>query len=98
MTQQHTRQGRRTHPRRRGRVAAAAIASSCLALGVLAQAGSSAVAHSRHHAAFRQLNLVSDIPGLAQKTEPALINPWGIAFGPTTPLWVNNQGPARPAQ
>jgi hypothetical protein len=53
-----------------------------------------------HHDAFQQVNLVSDIPGLAQKTEPALINPWGIAFSDTSPLWVNNQGalPGEPSK
>ena len=38
--------------------------------------------------AFRQTNLVSDIPGLARFTDPNLANPWGIAFGPTSPFWV----------
>jgi len=41
---------------------------------------------------FRQVNLVSDIPNLAQITDPAVINPWGISFGPKTPLWVSNNG------
>jgi len=43
---------------------------------------------------FRQVNLVSDIPGLAALTDSNVKNPWGIAFGPKktpTPLWVNNQ-------
>ena len=43
---------------------------------------------------FRQVNLVSDIPGMAMLTDPEVKNPWGIAFGPKktpTPLWVNNQ-------
>jgi uncharacterized protein (TIGR03118 family) len=43
---------------------------------------------------FRQVNLVSDIPGMAALTDPEVKNPWGIAFGPRktpTPLWVNNQ-------
>jgi uncharacterized protein (TIGR03118 family) len=43
---------------------------------------------------FRQVNLVSDIPGLAAITDANVKNPWGIAFGPKktpTPLWVNNQ-------
>jgi uncharacterized protein (TIGR03118 family) len=38
--------------------------------------------------AFRQINLVSDIPGMAQLTDPDLKNPWGLAAGPATPLWV----------
>ena len=36
--------------------------------------------------------VVSDQPGVAPVTDPNLVNPWGIAFGPTTPLWVANNG------
>jgi len=42
---------------------------------------------------FSQSNLVSDSqPGHlnAQIQDPNLINPWGVAFGPNTPFWVNN--------
>ena len=42
--------------------------------------------------AFRQTNLVSDLPGMAQLTDPDLVNPWGLAAGPTTPVWVANNG------
>jgi uncharacterized protein (TIGR03118 family) len=37
---------------------------------------------------YLQHNLVSDLPGLADRVDPNLINPWGIAFGPTTPFWI----------
>jgi len=40
--------------------------------------------------AFRQVNLVSDLPGRAQLRDEEVKNPWGIALGPNTPLWVNN--------
>ena len=36
--------------------------------------------------------IVSDQPGVAPVTDPNLVNPWGIAFGPSTPLWVANNG------
>jgi len=39
-----------------------------------------------------QVNLTSDLPGLAPLTDPDLKNPWGISFSPTSPLWVSNQG------
>jgi uncharacterized protein (TIGR03118 family) len=39
-----------------------------------------------------QTNLVSDIPGLAEITDPALKNPWGVSFSSTSPIWVSNQG------
>jgi uncharacterized protein (TIGR03118 family) len=40
--------------------------------------------------AFRQVNLVSDLPGVAPMLDKEVKNPWGIALGPDTPLWVNN--------
>ena len=42
---------------------------------------------------FSQSNLVSDDqPGHlnAQIQDPNLINPWGVAFSPKSPFWVNN--------
>jgi uncharacterized protein (TIGR03118 family) len=39
---------------------------------------------------FTQTNLVSDIPGLAKTTDPDLVNPWGVSFGPTSPFWVSD--------
>ena len=39
---------------------------------------------------YVQHNLVSDIPGLADQTDPNLVNPWGLASSPTSPLWVSN--------
>ena len=41
---------------------------------------------------YRQVNLVSDISGLATVTDPLLINPWGVSFNATSPFWVSNQG------
>jgi uncharacterized protein (TIGR03118 family) len=38
--------------------------------------------------AYFQQNLVSDLPGVADRIDPNLVNPWGIAFGPTTPFWI----------
>jgi len=41
---------------------------------------------------YLQHNRVSDLPGVADHTDPNLVNPWGIAFGPTTPFWIANVG------
>jgi len=41
---------------------------------------------------FTQTNLVSDIPGVAATTDPDLVNPWGIAFSPMSPIWVSDNG------
>jgi uncharacterized protein (TIGR03118 family) len=45
---------------------------------------------------YVQTNLVSDFPlgveGVnSQISEPKLVNPWGIAFSPTSPVWVSDQ-------
>jgi uncharacterized protein (TIGR03118 family) len=39
-----------------------------------------------------QVNLVSDIAGLATITDPQLVNPWGVAHSTTSPFWTSNQG------
>lgn len=39
---------------------------------------------------FGQVNLVSDLPGIARFTDPDLVNPWGMAFSATSPIWVAN--------
>src|SRR4051812_45409060 len=41
---------------------------------------------------FTQTNLVSDVPGLAQHTDPNLVNPWGISESPASPFWVSDNG------
>ncbi|MFL5800918.1 MAG: TIGR03118 family protein [Roseiflexaceae bacterium] len=41
---------------------------------------------------FQQVNLVSDIPGLALHTDPDLVNPWGISHSNTSPFWVSDNG------
>ena len=41
---------------------------------------------------YKQTNLISDIPGVARITDPNLVNPWGQAASPTSPLWVADNG------
>jgi uncharacterized protein (TIGR03118 family) len=42
---------------------------------------------------FLKTNLVSDTPGLAQITDPNLVNPWGLALNPTPGFfWVADNG------
>jgi hypothetical protein len=35
---------------------------------------------------YTQTNLVSDQPGVAQKTDPNLVNPWGMSRSATSPI------------
>src|SRR3954447_5183820 len=74
--------------RRRRLMAVIALATTAVA----ALAGGGTAGASATHHGFRQTNLVSDIPGEAQLTDPNLVNPWGLAAGPTTPLWAADNG------
>src|SRR5580765_2409621 len=60
----------------------AAIAAGALAVGV----------PRAEEPDFTQVNLVSDIAGLAAVTDPSLNNPWGVSHSPTSPFWSSNQG------
>ena len=42
--------------------------------------------------AYRQTNLVSDVPGLSPVLDPLLVNPWGISLTASSPFWVANNG------
>ena len=42
--------------------------------------------------AYRQTNLVSDLPGVALIQDPLLVNPWGISMTATSPFWISNTG------
>src|SRR5512140_1487185 len=42
--------------------------------------------------AYRQVNLVSDLPGVAMLQDTNLVNAWGISFNPTGPFWVSDNG------
>jgi uncharacterized protein (TIGR03118 family) len=65
----------------RNRVAWAAISIATLMLPVAANAQW-----------YRQTNLVSDGFVPAVQMDPHLVNPWGLATGPTTPFWVADNG------
>jgi uncharacterized protein (TIGR03118 family) len=73
-------------------------ATATLVIGVVAAMGGTAAAATSQKAApvaITQTNLVSDQPGVAQITDPSLVNPWGMSFGTgttATPVWVSNNG------
>jgi uncharacterized protein (TIGR03118 family) len=60
------------------------------ALAVLAGAPAQAAAPPTPH--FNQINQVSDQVGKARLRDPNLVNAWGLALSPTSPLWVANNG------
>ena len=41
---------------------------------------------------YVQTNLVSNAPGVARTTDPALFDAWGIAFSPSNPFWISDRG------
>jgi uncharacterized protein (TIGR03118 family) len=72
-------------------------AATGIALATPATAFASPGSQPAHHDNGRnlvlsQVNLASDVAGLAPLTDPDLKNPWGVSFTPTSPLWVSNQG------
>jgi uncharacterized protein (TIGR03118 family) len=59
--------------------------AALLAAAPLAFSASSGNAYLIH-------NLVADQPGIADFTDPNLVNPWGIATSSGSPFWVNEGG------
>jgi len=68
-------------------VVAASLAAATMPVTVAAHDG-----HDGDDSRFVQTNLISNMPGVAQITDASLVNAWGMSFGPTTPVWVSNNG------
>src|SRR5260370_24426118 len=92
MTQFRLKPARRT---RRALSVAVIVSAGALAAGALGAAPAGA---SAHISGYRQINLVSDQPGVAPLTDPDPVNPWGLAASPGTnaspasPPWVADNG------
>jgi len=65
--------------------------SAICALVVLGAALPAAASAAGPGDRYAQVNLVSDVDGVAQITDSHLVNPWGLSAGPATPLWAANQ-------
>ncbi len=64
-----------------------------LAAMVVALASLSAVAEEHgKDGHYRQVNLVSDLPGVAQSQDTNLVNAWGISFSSASPFWISDNG------
>ncbi len=48
-----------------------------------------ATSHAR--AQYMQTNLIANTVGVASLTDSNLLDPWGVAFSTTSPLWVSDQ-------
>jgi uncharacterized protein (TIGR03118 family) len=81
------------NPRKRARLTLAATAIGVTTVAAMVGVGplpASAATAAGSAQSFTETDLVSDIPHLGQLTDPNVKNPWGIALGPSTPLWVAN--------
>jgi len=72
--------------RKRGNIVAASLALA----GLLAAPAAPAAAQSRTQTRFAEVDLISDIQGRAKLLDPKLVNPWGVALGPVSAVWVAN--------
>jgi len=61
-------------------------------LPVFANGHSSRRDHDRDETRYQQINLVSDLPGVAQVQDTNLVNGWGISYHPTFPFWTSDNG------
>jgi uncharacterized protein (TIGR03118 family) len=48
--------------------------------------------HEKEETRYQQVNLVSDLPGVAQVQDTNLVNGWGISYHPTFPFWISDNG------
>ncbi len=80
-------------PKSLAAVSALALAGSLTWISVGAQAAP-ATSDGPHGGTVLQTNLVSDLPGVADVTDPNLVNPWGISESGGSPFWIadNNSG------
>ena len=81
---------------KRVRSAAVVVLLAGGSLGLTGLAANASATSPVASSAYRQTNLVSDIPGLARHTDPNLRNSWGTSTGPGLPIWVadNHAGAA----
>jgi uncharacterized protein (TIGR03118 family) len=68
------------------------IGAIAFAAALVGCGGSGSTVNPNAPGKFAVTKMVSDQPGVAAVTDPDLINPWGIAFSPTSPFWVSDNG------
>ncbi|MFF4568842.1 TIGR03118 family protein [Streptomyces sp. NPDC001410] len=84
-------------PARRPRPSLQRLTTVTLALGTLgalvaATPAGAAGSPRRADHGFRERDLVSDIPGRAEKTDRNLVNPWGLVRTPSGNIFVSDNG------
>jgi uncharacterized protein (TIGR03118 family) len=75
-----------------------ALVSVAATAGLVASTTPATASQGHPAKGFRQVDLVSDQPGVAPLTDPDLVNAWGLSASPGTdaapgsPLWVSDNG------
>src|SRR6266550_8872751 len=64
----------------------------CRKIALLALAVAMFTAASTRADTYSWTNFQSDIPGVAQHTDPNLVNPWGMAVSTSGTIWVSDNG------
>jgi uncharacterized protein (TIGR03118 family) len=82
-TETMTRAGRRSLPGKQVLLASLIGAAACLCAPMRAAAD---------HDHYQQLNLVSDLPGVAILQDTNLVNSWGISHSSSSPFWISDNG------
>ena len=70
----------------RNSIIAILVIAASISLGAFAHASSSSANN------FSWVNLQSDIAGVAQRVDPNLVNPWGMALSSSNTIWVADNG------
>jgi uncharacterized protein (TIGR03118 family) len=91
MSSASTRRLSERRPKRRLSWALRALVALAIVIAMVPAVAAAARALN-HHTVYVQENLISDLNGVARITDPNLVNPWGLAAGPSTPLWIADNG------
>jgi uncharacterized protein (TIGR03118 family) len=75
-----------------GKIQVRALATAGVAALALSFASPASAAPLRHPPHFTEVDRVSNQSRGLDVTDPDLVNAWGLALGPNTPLWVVNNG------
>src|SRR5438046_445340 len=68
------------------------MTNHCRKIALLALAVAMLTAASTRADTYSWTNFQSDIPGVAQHTDPNLVNPWGMAASTGGTIWVSDNG------
>src|SRR5437016_13165819 len=64
------------------------VIATSISLAEFARAAASSTSANN----FSWVNLQSDIAGVAQRVDPNLVNPWGMALSSSNEIWVADNG------